>query len=250
MALKDNCVGWYSFDKTNELADSSSKGNNIVKVGNPYSLTSGGNPNNRVQLTIDASNYMYLADQNYLSFTNGGGDDTAMSISGFFYTTIAPTGQQIIINKATGLTTNVEYRVQITSNKLRLTLSTGSNVNTITIEYPTNIVINTLYHFVFTYNGNNSNTGMNIYINGSLVGSPTRSSAGTYTGMNNLTSNVSIGAVVTGTTAVFSGYLDSIGLWNRELTASEVSQLYNSGAGLNPNFGSNEILLNGYGYSY
>lgn len=35
-------------------------------------------------------------------------------------------------------------------------------------------------------------------------------------------------------TEYFSGYIDEVGVWNRALSAAEVSQLYNNGAGLNP----------------
>lgn len=35
-------------------------------------------------------------------------------------------------------------------------------------------------------------------------------------------------------TEYFSGYIDEVGVWNRALSSSEVSQLYNSGSGQNP----------------
>ena len=81
----------------------------------------------------------------------------------------------------------------------------------------------TWYHLVFTQ----ASTAKSIYVN---AGTPTTATA-TYTG----------GA--TGATAYFGAYqqtsanylngtIDEVGLWTRALSSSEVTQLYNGGAGL------------------
>ena len=71
---------------------------------------------------------------------------------------------------------------------------------------------------------------MNAYINGTSVGSTTGSGSGTlatgYTAGLHISSD-------NGTAAqAFDGMMDEIGVWSRALTATEVTELYNSGNGL------------------
>jgi hypothetical protein len=66
-----------------------------------------------------------------------------------------------------------------------------------------------------------------IYVNGSQIDSR---GMGITTGTS---SGGEIGARIS-PTEYFSGYIDEVGVWNRALSGSEVSQLYNSGNGLNP----------------
>lgn len=83
------------------------------------------------------------------------------------------------------------------------------------------------HHFGWTYNGNSSATGFTFYTDGTAVGRTN--------GTNNLTSadttnaqDFQIGR--RGTDAHFSGGLRHISIWNRELTAAEVAQIYGGGA--------------------
>ena len=76
-------------------------------------------------------------------------------------------------------------------------------------------------HFVFSDDG----TTMNFYLNGSLAhtgASPgTGISGNLYLAVNQYLNN-----------GYFNGNLDEVGFWYRALTSTEVTQLYNSGAGL------------------
>lgn len=83
----------------------------------------------------------------------------------------------------------------------------------------------TWYHFAATYDG----TTMILYLNGSSDGS--LSYSGTFAGSNQLTL---LGAQDTGPNAAngLNGALDEVGVWSRALDSSEISQLYNGGAGL------------------
>ena len=84
------------------------------------------------------------------------------------------------------------------------------------------ITLNTWNHCVMTYDGAGN---VNLYKNGVNVGSGSVSwtdgtgASNTYIGTYNGISNY------------FTGLLDEIGIWNRVLTPSEVTELYNSGAG-------------------
>jgi Concanavalin A-like lectin/glucanases superfamily/Secretion system C-terminal sorting domain len=84
--------------------------------------------------------------------------------------------------------------------------------------------LNVWKHFVFV---SNSTTGISIYINGVLAGT-----AATSGGICSSTNPLYFGAV-NPTTRFLNGKLDDIGIWNRALTACEISKLY-LGSTVNP----------------
>lgn len=83
--------------------------------------------------------------------------------------------------------------------------------------------LNTWHHLVAAYDGAGSVT---FYNDGADVGTKSISwTDGTGT------SNTYIGTY-SGISNYFGGIIDEVGVWDRQLTASEVTDLYNSGAGL------------------
>jgi hypothetical protein len=97
------------------------------------------------------------------------------------------------------------------------------------------IGLNQWYHLVVTWDG----TYLNMYINGSLVGSPVPAT-GT---IPNTTNDFYISYP-----GNFShnGTIDEVGLWSRALSQAEVTQLYNGGNGLAYKyFDSNAIFMGG-----
>lgn len=97
------------------------------------------------------------------------------------------------------------------------------------VETTNNVLtINTWHHVVMTYDGSQDVSGVNIYVDDtsvalSIVGN-------NLTGSTSNSDNSSIGAGSNGTAYYMKGRIDEVGVWNRELTASEVTELYNSGA--------------------
>lgn len=76
--------------------------------------------------------------------------------------------------------------------------------------------------YMITIMGNASNR--TFYLNGTFVGNVTG-------GLGGLTStDLYIGAYRDGTT--FDGYIDELGIWNRTLTESEITELFNDGIGI------------------
>ena len=84
----------------------------------------------------------------------------------------------------------------------------------------------TWYHIVVTYN---TSTGWKLYQNGTLKDS--NSNIETIKTPGTLNTNY-IGWVDSGTNRHWDGLIDEIAVWDKELSSSEVTELYNSGDGL------------------
>ncbi len=93
------------------------------------------------------------------------------------------------------------------------------------ITHTTTLPLNGSYqHIVVTYDGTNSR----IYFNGVLVTGPTAFS-GSGTGATN---KVRIMENVQASGREFNGKIDEVGVWSRNLTQSEITDLFNGGAGI------------------
>jgi len=81
-------------------------------------------------------------------------------------------------------------------------------------------------HVAATYNGLSSASGMKLYLNGNRVDDST-STGGTYVAMENTTAPFYIGRQI-GDYA--DGNIDEVAVFNSELSASNVTSIYNSGS--------------------
>lgn len=84
----------------------------------------------------------------------------------------------------------------------------------------------TNYHVVVTYDGSGSNSGIKIYIDGALVGDSDTSS-GSYTAMEAFTTPLNIGYTNFNSFLTYFGKMDGVGVWNKELSASEITSIFN-----------------------
>lgn len=83
------------------------------------------------------------------------------------------------------------------------------------------------HNIVFTYDGSHLASGVTIYLDGSAIALTTsQNTLGTNTIQNAV--NVEIGARA----AQFpmNGYMDEVSVWNKELTAGDVTSIYNGGS--------------------
>ena len=112
----------------------------------------------------------------------------------------------------------------LSDNKFRILLA-NSDSNRI-IADTTNAVLtdNTWQHFVITYTGSSAASGMKIYVNGQEV--PLTTVANTLSATSVTTDSLYIGKAEAYSRWI-DGTLDEIGIWNRELSSTEVTKLYN-----------------------
>ena len=87
----------------------------------------------------------------------------------------------------------------------------------------TSLSTSTWYFVVTTYNG----TNLKIYLNGTLDGT-----GGNFTANIVSNSTNSIGKQFWANTSYFTGSIDEVGVWSRALSSTEITTLYNAGAGL------------------
>ena len=85
------------------------------------------------------------------------------------------------------------------------------------------------HHVVFTYDGTSDVTGVTGYFDNSVISNGTVSNTLTSSILNNLP--VSIGDTPNGGARDYTGSMDDVRIYSRELDQSEVTMIYNSGTG-------------------
>ena len=115
-----------------------------------------------------------------------------------------------------------------TGNLLEFILANSSS-NRIYVKTSTAISGSVFSMITITYDGSKDVSGVKIYING--VSDTLTTINNTLTGSTSNTEDLYFGRGVSSAN-YFGGIQDEISVFNKELTASEVTQLYNGGAGL------------------
>jgi hypothetical protein len=191
------------------------------------------------------NNYVSIADHNDFSFTDGSNDDESFSLSAWINMNDA-TNFPIICKDSsshrewsfvTGSTDKLTFWVFDNSAGAYQ----GRYYNAALTSYEGKWI-----HVVATYNGNESDAdaGVAIYLNGEVI-DDTNFSGGSYEGMENKDSVVAIGARLQGNLYA-NGAVTECSIWNKELSATEVTELYNDGLALNATTHSGSSNLIGY----
>lgn len=140
----------------------------------------------------------------------------SMSISGYFKT-IKLYSTQII-------TLNDSYNIYTKSGKLYSSMGTLTNKIEVSID---GVPDGDTFHFVMTYNGNQSTSGIKLYING-VEGVLTNSSLGVYVASTKSSINLRVG---NGQYNVNENNLlslwEGLAYWDKVLSAVEVLEIYN-----------------------
>ena len=183
-----------------------------------YTVSSTGNSTGLLgSLSTSAINFGATSSLNITS---------SLSISAWVFPLSFGIGNSVgrIIDKSTSSLPFYGYRLNLDNNTrtLALVYNCGNTV-TSTGGYFNNLVeINKWQHFVVTHSG----TTATFYKNGVSIGSSSSISAPTYSG----TVNMMVGNNSAGTNA-FDGKIGALRIYEKALSASEVSQIYNSTKG-------------------
>ena len=219
----DNLVASYNFDAN--FTDYTGTHNATLGAATVTAGSPGGVVSNCADFD-GVNGYLNVPNSIDFSMTDGV-SDVPYSISFWvkFDTTIT---DQWFINRWGG-TSQKEWIIAInTSGQLTFLLSDGAGANYIRTDYTWAPTLSTWYHLVFTYDGSTLNTGLKMYINGSITPS-IPSTVGPYAGTTQTLFNTIIGENISTTSSNFDGQMDELHLWkDRELTASEVTDIYNT----------------------
>ena len=167
-----------------------------------------------------------IADTDDFSFTDGAGTDEAFSISAWIRPTQAIGTAEIIATKC-GLAFEWEFQTD-GSGLLQLVIYNNNASAYIFGRSGSTYVQNTWLHVVVTYDGSEASTGIEVYLDGTND-TTTQDGVGSYTGMTNSGNNVGIGSRAGTAASEFQGDMDNIRFYNRELTLSEVGDLFAEG---------------------
>lgn len=223
-SLLENLVAYYPLNT--DANDFSGKGYNGTLVNSPTFVS--GKVGNGLQIT--AQNQVVTIPNNDDFTFSDGTSDLPFTISAWLYTTAYSSSGNRWISKRENVY-HYEWLAIFNDSVFNLVLhsqNSGSIIKTITCTNTTSL--NTWNHFVITYDGTNGK----IYINGVLQATTTVY-GGSYTRMINTPAYIRIGSNrSTAANTAQLGITDELAIWkNRELTATEVAELYNKGnAGL------------------
>lgn len=97
-------------------------------------------------------------------------------------------------------------------------------------------------HLVATYNGNGINSGIKLYLNGVQFDNVDSGlNAGSYVAMERLLHDVWIGRY---SSSYFSGNIDEVSIWKKELNQYDINNIYNNGnpCNLNCHIASSDLI--------
>ena len=138
----------------------------------------------------------------------------------------------MLIDKSKASTSfqGIELYLSQSTGKLTLGLiSDNATTNKLEVESDTAVDLQTWQNIAVTYDGSSNASGVKMYYNGVAVATSTITDALTSTIIN--TEPFGIGAALARSALYFKGTIDELAIFNRALSSTEISNLYNDGAG-------------------
>jgi hypothetical protein len=147
-----------------------------------------------------------------------------------WYNTLGATGIRVLIGKLNHASPYNGYNLLLSSGKIQFQLVNTWLTNYLLVDSSGSTYNSTGWkHLVLTYNGSSNSSGVKMYINGSPIS--TTSVANTLTSSTLTSIQFTIGTR-NNNAYYWSGLIDQTAVWNKELTQSQITKLYNSGSGL------------------
>jgi hypothetical protein len=221
-SLLTGLLAYWKFDNNGSggvsLLDSSGNGRTLTTPNGIGTLESVTGVINQSAL-ISADNETYLSRSG--TFLNGSRDEYSISAWVFTFEPLL-----FIVNQSTsGNWSGSSIAMDLTNGKLVGTIFWSSTPNYDRATGSSDVNDEQWNHLAMTWKRTGS---LKVYVNGALDGSI--SSSGNYA--NIPTENVSLNGNADGSFAMGKDCtIDEVGIWNKELSASEITSLYNSGDG-------------------
>lgn len=219
-----------------------SSGNAVDSVGintltNNNGVTySAGKINNGANFASASSQFLSITD------ASQSGLDITGDMSFACWLKCSNTNQFVSKSLSTGNQNSWQARVTPTSSFEVFTSADGSTVKTATFSTAV-FTINTWHHVVITYTA--SAHSIEMFVDGSSIGT-VNNSANVASSLFDSSSDFRLGLGNPGGGEYLNGSMDEVGIWNKVLTSTEVTTLYNSGNGVQYNFGA----TNTFSYSH
>ena len=217
ITLETNLQHYYKFDETSGTVASDSVGTANGTLSNAVFNSSG---------KINYGLYTSTAGTTATNFGNNWTLSNGQARTFNVWVNPTSTGNGMIFQKNGA---NFYVSKDATTNRVRLLLNGGTSGSIFKTELLPALTLNAWNMVTLTYDGSGNASGMNIYVNttlttgtlnsNNLVGTPTA------TGNFHLAGWDSTGYSLIGNT-------DEFGVWDRALTATEITELYNSTNGL------------------
>lgn len=217
MALTDNLVSYWAMDEASGTRGDSHASNDLLD-GNTVA-SAAGIINNGADFEKDNNEYLYItnASQSGLNFT------TALSISAWVKPESLSSNMSIVSKWASG-SLGFLFFIRGASNILELRTDAGGGNAEAYASYTFSTA--TWYHVVVTFNAGT----VALYVNGTAL---TMTDSTCPSPIQSTTADFRIGGNQNNPSGEdFDGIIDEVGIWNKVLSTTEITQLYNGGAGL------------------
>lgn len=225
-------IGHWTLDDTNTTAIDSTGANSGTMVGGLDGATNSVDGKINTSLNFDgADDYIQIPDSATLSFGDGA---TSQELSVCSWVNAADMTNFAIASKCRdngagdcefsfGTHDADELRFNITDSNINDRIGLLSSSALTADEGAWN-------HYCGTYDGTNTNAGITLYRNGVALGTASNNS-GSFTAVEDTNSTIDIGSLMRSSGAFnewADGQIDDVRVYSRELTATEISDLYKS----------------------
>lgn len=228
MALTDSLVSYWKLDEASGNAADSVGSNTLTNTGTATFST--GVINNAAYCASASTQYFTITD----AAQSGLDLSTDFTLAGWFYLADT-TVDTALITKTNGGANQSYYMYTNMSGKIFVDISQdGTQTAAKYHRQQTDsiaIASNATWYYVAATFVLSTNTTV-IYLNGSSVPSSVGFGTGITTSIFNSTAPFRISGDGVDPGWKLNGRVDEVGVWSRALSASEISQLYNGGAGL------------------
>ena len=208
-----------------------------LKGANNGTLTNGPtfDAGNGGGIVFDGSNDQVIGTNSELLSFGDGSSDSPFSLSCWVYLNVnAPSSALPLISKYRSYDPfRGEYNFSVISgNKLMIQCLDGTTTIRCRRQSVDSLSANRWYNLASTYNGNSSDSGFVLYLNGEVLQSSAFGQDGSYVAMQRASdpSELTIGAVLDEGNAFYQGYFNGkvsqASVYNRALSADEIRQNY------------------------